>query len=53
MRALGDVDRFGRQCAVVADGTHLIVSNRFQVDCFALPSGKLQWRTALAPDPTR
>jgi outer membrane protein assembly factor BamB len=46
-------DWFARQIALAADGNRLIVSNRFQVDCYALPSGELQWRTALSRDAAR
>src|SRR5207248_2090117 len=35
----------------IEPGRILIVSNRFQVDCYALPSGKLQWRTILPRNP--
>ena len=46
-----DIDWFARQVALAVDSNRLIVSNRFQVACYELPSGKLQWRTALSRDP--
>lgn len=48
-----DIDWFARQVAVTVDGNRLFVSNRFQVDCYELPSAKLLWRTALSREPAR
>lgn len=48
-----ELDWFARQVAVVADGNRLFVSNRFQVDCFELSSGKLLWCNALSRDGAR
>jgi outer membrane protein assembly factor BamB len=48
-----EVDWFARQVALSTEGNRLFVSNRFQVNCYELPSAKLQWQNALSRDPAR
>jgi outer membrane protein assembly factor BamB len=52
-RQRGEIDWFARHLGLAVDGNRLLVSNRFQIDCCELPSGQLQWRTALSRDPAR
>jgi outer membrane protein assembly factor BamB len=46
-------DWFAHQVALAVQGERLFVSNRFQVDCYDVPSGKLQWRIPLSREPGR
>ncbi len=48
-----DIDWIARQLAVSIDGNRMYVNNRFQVDCYELPSGKRLWRSALSRDGNR
>jgi outer membrane protein assembly factor BamB len=43
-------DPFGKQLAVVADDKRLYVSNRLQVNAYALPGGQQQWAQALGSE---
>lgn len=43
-------DPFGKQLAVVADDRRIYVSNRLQVNAYALPNGQQQWAQALGSE---
>ena len=43
-------DPFARQLAVVTDSQRLFVSNRFQVNAYALPGGQQQWAQGLGAE---
>jgi outer membrane protein assembly factor BamB len=43
-------DPFGKQLAAVADSQRIYVSNRLQVNAYALPGGQQQWAQALGSD---
>ncbi len=44
------IDWAARQLAIVMEGDLMYVSNRFQVTCFQLPSGKTVWSRGLGDD---
>jgi len=48
-----DIDWFARHAGLAVDGNRLFASNRFQVDCYEMPSGKLLWRTPLSREANR
>lgn len=43
-------DPFGKQLSAVADGQRIYVSNRFQVNAYALPGGQQQWAQGLGSE---
>lgn len=43
-------DPFGRQLAVASDANRLYVSNRFQVNAYALPGGQQVWAQSLGAE---
>jgi outer membrane protein assembly factor BamB len=43
-------DPFGRQLAVAGDERRLYVSNRFQVNAYAMPGGQQQWAQGLGSE---
>ncbi len=43
-------DPFARQLSVVTDAQRLFVSNRFQVNAYALPGGQQQWAQGLGAE---
>ena len=43
-------DPFGKQLAAVADDRRIFVSNRLQVNAYALPGGQQQWAQALGSE---
>jgi outer membrane protein assembly factor BamB len=48
-----DIDWFARHAGLAVDGNRLFVSNRFQVDCYEMPAGRLLWRTGLSREASR
>ncbi len=43
-------DPFGKQLAAVSDSQRIYVSNRFQVNAYALPGGQQQWAQGLGSE---
>ena len=53
VRRSAEIDWFARHVALTVDGNRLFISNRFQVDCWEMPAGKLLWRLPVARDPAK